>query len=132
MKKYVCTSTIFWVLMSAGWVNGEQGAVVAEPNPDYKIGQMLMVGFRGTDVNDDMLISKDIRAGRVGGVILFNTDTHIGGIRNIQSPMQLKKLTTKLQSMSPVPLLIAIDQEGGKVSRLKESLGFVPTVSAQY
>ena len=130
-KTYLCGCNFFDGDVM-GRANGEQMARVTEPNLDYKIGQMIMVGFRGIDVNDDSLVSKDIRAGHIGSIILFDTDVKLGGIRNIQSPAQLKKLTAKLQSMSPVPLLIAIDEEGGKVSRLKESFGFAPTVSAQY
>lgn len=129
--KRISISLIVFVI-TTGLVRGEDRVVVTEPNLDYKIGQMLMVGFRGTDVNENSRIAKDIRAGYVGGIVLFDKDVKLGGMRNIQSPPQLKKLTAKLQSISPVPLLIAIDQEGGKVSRLQESYGFAPTVSAQY
>ena len=105
---------------------------IIDPNLEQKIGQMIMVGFRGTDVNDNSLISNDIKTGKVGGIILFDTDVKLGGIRNIQSPAQLKNLTNKLQSMSPISLIIATDQEGGNVSRLKEQSGFSKTVSAKY
>lgn len=48
---------------------------------------------------------------------------------NIVSPAQLQILTYSLQSASPTPLLIAVDQEGGKVSRLKAKAGFPTTTS---
>jgi len=100
---------------------------------DVKIGQMLMVGFRGLEVQDDHPIVQDIRERQIGGVILFDRDPSIHRpIRNIQSPEQVKRLTTSLQQSASLPLLIAIDQEGGKVNRLKEQFGFPPTVSAQY
>lgn len=51
------------------------------------------------------------------------------GPGNIVSPVQLKVLTQSLQTASPTPLLIAVDQEGGKVSRLKVRDGFPATIS---
>ncbi len=105
----------------------------ADVSLDVKIGQMIMVGFRGLDVNDNSPIVRDIIDRHIGGVILFDYDVPTSTpIRNIKSPAQLKRLTAKLQAASPIPLLIAIDQEGGKVCRLKQSSGFPPTLSAQY
>jgi len=105
----------------------------ADVSLDVKIGQMIMVGFRGLDVNDNSPIVRDIFDRHIGGVILFDYDVPANiPIRNIESPAQLKRLTAKLQAASPIPLLIAIDQEGGKVCRLKQSAGFPPTLSAQY
>lgn len=99
---------------------------------DVKIGQMIMVGFRGLDVNDNSPIVRDIIDRHIGGVVLYDYDVPANiPIRNIKSPAQLKQLTAKLQAASPIPLLVAIDQEGGNVSRLKQSAGFPPTVSAQ-
>lgn len=104
-----------------------------DENLDIKIGQMIMVGFRGLTVDDESPIMKDIRQRNIGGVILFDDDVPTQSpVRNIQSPNQLKKLTSALQQASSIPLFIAIDQEGGKVNRLKESLGFPPSVSQQY
>ena len=89
-----------------------------------------MVGFRGLEVHQDSPIIRDIRNGRVGGVILFDYDlARKSPVRNIQSPSQLKSLTTSLQSASTDTLLIAVDQEGGKVTRLKKKYGFPPSVS---
>ncbi len=100
---------------------------------DLKIGQLLMVGFRGVSVCDTSPIVQDIRHGRIGGVILFDYDVldRKSG-RNIQSPSQVKLLCATLQSYSHTPLLIAIDEEGGKVNRLKPKYGFPQTVSAAY
>ncbi len=92
-----------------------------------------MVGFRGLDVNSNSPIIRDIFDRHIGGVILFDYDVPTSTpIRNIESPAQLKRLTAKLQAASLIPLLIAIDQEGGKVCRLKQSSGFPPTLSTQY
>ncbi len=98
-----------------------------------KIGQMLMVGFRGFSIDGNSTIAKDIQAGRVGGVILFDRDVVLASFeRNIQSPAQLRTLCTQLKSYTTKKLLIAIDQEGGKVNRLKTNYGFSLSVSQQY
>ncbi|MGQ9804996.1 MAG: glycoside hydrolase family 3 protein [Chlorobiales bacterium] len=100
---------------------------------DLKIGQLLIVGFRGTSVSDQSPIVQDIRAGRVGGVILFDYDVlEKQSGRNIQSPNQVRSLCATLRNHSKIPLLIAIDEEGGKVNRLKPKYGFRQTVSAAY
>jgi beta-N-acetylhexosaminidase len=96
------------------------------------VGQMLMVGFRGTELADDASILEDIRRRNIGGVILFDYDVELGKPdRNIKSPAQLKQLVSRLESAASTPLLIAIDQEGGTVNRLKEKYGFAPTYSAE-
>jgi beta-N-acetylhexosaminidase len=97
-----------------------------------KIGQMLMIGFRGLEVDDHSPIVHDIRAGRIGGVVLFDHDLALGtAVRNIRSPRQVKKLIASLQNAAAVPLLVAVDQEGGQVARLKEGYGFPATLTAQ-
>ena len=100
---------------------------------DVKIGQMLMVGFRGLSVHNKSTIVRDITKYHLGGVILFDYDiTKKSWKRNISSPKQVKKMVNKLQSFSQIPLFIAIDQEGGKIRRLKKKFGFSRTTSAQY
>lgn len=97
---------------------------------EVKIGQMLMVGFSGLQVNDEHFIVQDIRQRHLGGVVLFNYDVPTQQpVRNIASPAQVKALVASLQSISSLPLLVAIDQEGGIVSRLNEVYGFPATVS---
>lgn len=100
---------------------------------EHKIGQMLLIGFRGLELEDGNPIIKDIRARRLGGVVLF--DYEVGAqtpVRNIDSPEQVQRLVASLQNLASDPLFIGIDQEGGKVNRLKERYGFPPSVSAQY
>lgn len=98
------------------------------------IGEMLMVGFRGTtQSNIEQHIIRDIQEYHIGGVLLFEYDAPTGRHkRNISSASQTKQLCTYLQRMSAEPLLIAIDQEGGKVNRLKPSYGFPPIPSAEH
>ncbi len=100
---------------------------------EQKIGEMIMLGFRGMEVKHDMKIYQDIQNFKCGGVVLFSKDMILGSNeRNIRDAKQVKKLNQDLQSISENPLLIAIDQEGGKVARLNEDYGFSKTVSQEY
>ena len=111
-------------------------ALAAPSTPDslsIKIGQMLMVGFRGLDASSDPAFEKALRASQIGGVALFDYDVPSKSpVRNIESPEQVRRLTKELQHLAPTPLFIAVDQEGGRVCRLKPSRGFPPTVSAAH
>lgn len=100
---------------------------------DAKIAQMLMVGFRGLTLSEADPIAQDVRVRGLGSTVLFDFDVPSGRtVRNIESPEQVRALVGSLQALSEVPLLVAIDQEGGNVARLKEAYGFPPSVSHQY
>ena len=110
-----------------------QQNTVNEASLDEKIGQMLMIGFKGFEVSDTSHIVRDIRDYHLGGVILFDYDVPTDRpVRNVESPEQVIKLISQLKKLSDSPLFIAVDQEGGRVARLKESRGFKPSVSAEY
>ena len=97
---------------------------------ERKIGQMLVVGFRGMSVEDAGLVAEQIRGGQVGGVVLFDVDVLNGEqVRNIRSPDQVRMLINGLEREAGGTLLVAVDQEGGRVTRLKEHYGFPPTLS---
>lgn len=107
---------------------------VAEELPplEVRIGQMLVVGFRGFEVTPDAPIMEDLQKRHIGGVILFDYDVELGKPeRNIRSAEQVRKLVGDLKAASAYPLLVAIDQEGGRVNRLKERFGFPATISAE-
>ncbi len=89
-------------------------------------GSMLMVGFFGTEAGPKSEICRKIRRYRLGGVILFDRDpTDAKRAKNIRSKAQLRRLTRQLQKCSvDGKLLIAVDQEGGVVQRLKRKYGF--------
>jgi len=102
-------------------------------NLDVKIGQMLIVGFRGLEVDNMHFIIRDIQEHHLGGVLLSDYDFITRRtVRNIESPSQLKSLIASLKSVSAIPILICIDHEGGIVTRLKELYNFPPTVSHKY
>ncbi|MEM6336856.1 MAG: glycoside hydrolase family 3 protein [Bacteroidota bacterium] len=111
-------------------------SVSGSSEPDslgIKIGQMMLVGFRGMTLEPGTAIYEDLTERHIGNVILFDYDvTSKRPVRNVESPEQVAALVEQLQAAAgDTPLLIAIDQEGGRVNRLKERNGFRPTVSAQ-
>lgn len=99
------------------------------PSLDEQIAQMVMVGFRGLSAGPNDAIAVELERG-LGGAVLFDYDVPAGSpLRNIQSPEQLANLTAELRALATPPLLVATDQEGGQVVRLKESAGFPATLS---
>ncbi len=103
-----------------------------DDNLDAEIGQMLMVGFKGLTITPENPVVNDLTNLNIGGVVLYDKDVPTNSYgRNIESPEQLKKLTAQLKKYSP-NLLIAIDQEGGVVNRLKTGYGFPASVSEEY
>ncbi len=78
----------------------------------WQPGQLLFAGFEGLELPEDL--ARLIASGRVGGVVLF--------ARNVGDPDQVKSLNAALHACAPedAPLLIAIDQEGGRIQRLRD------------
>jgi len=99
---------------------------------EYKIGQMILSGFRGADAVSAAPMIKAIKEYHLGGVWLTDADSPMGKVEgNIKSPRQLQELTGRLKEASELPLLVAIDGEGGRVIRLKKRYGFPETSSAR-
>lgn len=87
---------------------------------EEKIGQMLGVGFYGLEL--PAYLQEWLAEGRVGALVLF--------ARNIASPAQLAELTQACHESARFPLLIAIDQEGGTVARLRGAFSESPGAMA--
>lgn len=93
-----------------------------------QIAHMLVVGFDGTKASEDLL--SFIREYELGGVILFDINLKDRSKpKNIVSKEQVFSLTTSLKNASTHPLLVCVDEEGGKVSRLKPKHGYDATPS---
>jgi beta-N-acetylhexosaminidase len=76
---------------------------------DTLLGQLLLMGVPGAEL--DPATAARLRALQPGGFILFG--------RNIKSPEQVRKLIDDLRDLSKIEPIITIDQEGGRVSRLR-------------
>jgi len=75
---------------------------------DRQAARCVFVGIKGvTPAAEELEL---VRRG-VGGVILF--------ARNVQEPAQVAELSRSLKSAAPGPLLLCVDQEGGRVQRLR-------------
>ena len=95
--------------------------VASGKNSDLSaVGPLFMVGMPGPRV--DRGVRELVRELHVGGIVLFG--------RNLESYKQICELTRELQeealAAGPLPLLIAVDQEGGTVQRLKEPFTRIP------
>lgn len=66
----------------------------------------------------------------LGGLILFDRDVQLGGVRNVESPAQLRALCAEIHALPGRPLVF-VDQEGGRVRRLKAAAGFRELPSAR-
>ncbi len=84
--------------------------IISHMTLDQKLGQMMLVQFVGSTYSPDL--SAMITQYNVGAVLIFTANG------NVQSKQQLTGLTAEMQNNSPLPLAIAIDQEGGTVDRL--------------
>lgn len=99
---------------------------------DAKLGQMVMVGFRGAEPDECRAFLDALGECPLCGVWLTDNDSPMGWTHgNIRSPDQVKRLTAALQAASSTPLFVAIDGEGGQIIRLKERYGFPAFASAQ-
>lgn len=136
MKQFTALFLFFWFS-----TNGALADITPEISLREKIGQMLLIGFDGKQVNAQSKIIKTIEKNNIGGVILFDYNYRTKNFdKNIESPTQVKQLNTDLQYYNDqgnlkhhrpnLPLLISVDYEGGKVNRLGEHYGFPSTLSA--
>ncbi|MGI9412115.1 MAG: glycoside hydrolase family 3 protein [Hyphomicrobiales bacterium] len=116
------------LLTAATIALGSDRAIAQSDNASLRamIGQMLMVGFGGTRPQQAWVktVRGQVAKGKVGGVFFMG--------RNIKSKSQVKKLTRYfLSANAKMPPFVSVDQEGGRVQRLKSAQGFTSTQSAQ-
>ncbi|MBU3191449.1 beta-N-acetylhexosaminidase [Clostridium bowmanii] len=90
---------------------------------EEKIGQMLLVGIEGYDLNENT--KSLVQKSKVGGVILF--------ANNVQESNQLLKLLNSLKGenlQNKIPLFLSVDEEGGRVTRMPKEFEKFPTNKA--
>lgn len=93
-------------------------ALIARLTVEQKIGQLMMVGFAGTQVDDD--IRALVQGRQVGGVCMFK--------RNIVSAEQIAQLNDDVRALlsDSIPPFIGVDQEGGNVVRISDGMVVLP------
>lgn len=81
---------------------------------EEKVGQMIMIGVYGKNINDDIKFL--LNQYHFGGIIFFD--------RNMEDKIQVKNFSDELQALGnkKIPLFIALDEEGGRVARMKDKL----------
>lgn len=98
--------------------------IVGKMTLDQKIGQLLMFGLPGSSMNS--MSEKLITKFKPGGVIFFGF--------NIKSTPELKRYIEDLQKLNSeknlLPLLVSIDQEGGRVRRITDGVTQFPGAMA--
>jgi len=95
------------------------------------ISKMIIIGFDQENLEKESHFALEIKKYCPGGIILFDRDFYDREkIKNIRSPGQLRKLIEQIHSYASHPLLIAVDQEGGKIARLRPEDGFAYIPSA--
>lgn len=131
-------ATLFVFLLTAGGgltcVRAERPDLKAQLHAedaiglDRKIGQMILVGFLGDRPGHSGFkrVHEQLEAGQIGGVLYLG--------RNLKNRATVCRMNAGLSSVAPagLPPLIAIDQEGGTVQRLKRHHGFPQTASAKH
>jgi beta-N-acetylhexosaminidase len=87
----------------------------------HSLGQLVVVGFHGKTVPEE--VRALAREFDLGGVILFG--------RNVESPEQVAAIAVEAQQLaSDLPLWVGVDQEGGRVARLRRPLTEWPAMAA--
>ncbi|WP_248061698.1 beta-N-acetylhexosaminidase [Paenibacillus silvae] len=87
---------------------------------EEKVGQMILAGVQGTTM--DAQAKQMITDQKVGGIIFYasNVTTLQGTAAFVQSIKQANQ-------SNPVPILMSVDQEGGKVSRMPDTVESIPS-----
>jgi beta-N-acetylhexosaminidase len=118
------TKKLLLTLLALGLVQVVMSQTKMKDSLDIKIGQMLLIGFPKQEVDQDVL--REVADGKVGSIIYFEKN-----VPPKNSFVLLKKMNWTYQKAAPIPLLICIDQEGGRVNRLKDKYGFPKSITAE-
>ncbi|MGV2965561.1 beta-N-acetylhexosaminidase [Paenibacillus xylanexedens] len=87
---------------------------------EEKIGQMILAGVQGTTLDNQT--KQMITDQKVGGIIFYanNVSTLEGTAKFVQSIKEVNQ-------SNPVPIFMSVDQEGGKVSRMPDTVESIPS-----
>ncbi len=125
-SRFLITSTL--TIFSQGlFAQQLEGSIEVMPDSlSIKVGQMVMIGLGEFQLPEEAdAILPEIKAGKVGGVVIY--EKNIDPITPFSS---LEAIMRRVQSASPIPVFTSIDEEGGRVTRLKSKYGFPTTKQA--
>lgn len=109
-----------WMLLSGS-------ASAQKDSLDIMIGQMIMIGLGDfSQLDTSAVVFDDVRSGKAGGIILFEKN-----LAEKETAERLNEILEYAQKTSEIPLFVSIDEEGGRVNRLKPKYGFPQTKTAQ-
>ncbi len=122
----IATALTFGLFLN---VNAQSsGSIPKTDSLELMIGQMILTGVGDSyDLDRKAPVFQSIREGKVGSIILFEKN-----VSPKNTTEKLKKLIDFAQANSPIPLFVSIDEEGGRVNRLKPKYGYPQTKTAQY
>jgi beta-N-acetylhexosaminidase len=86
---------------------------------EQQAASLFTVGFHGKSVTEDL---RGLLARGVGGVIFFT--------RNVGTPAEVLELNRDIKHVAGRPLLLAVDQEGGQVARMRHGFTAIPPMRA--
>ena len=98
--------------------------ILSQMTTEEKVAQLFIITpeqlvsgeIHGAQTEPNSALSKSVEKYPVAGFILF--------ARNIKNPAQTRALTKSLSSLTPIPAILAIDEEGGRVARLARNENF--------
>src|SRR5699024_7921254 len=90
---------------------------------EEKIGQLFIFGFTGREIDDKTIDM--IEKNHIGGFILFKEN-----IKSVEQSVDILNTLKETNKINPVPLFLAIDEEGGRVSRLPKPFPKMPPAKA--
>ena len=97
-----------------------------------QIGQMLIMGFNGVELDKDYPVKNWLSTDGLGGVLLFDFDVANNAQgKNLQNRQQIINLTQQLKDCAAgdLPLFVSVDYEGGAVDRFKKIGGCMTTIN---
>jgi beta-N-acetylhexosaminidase len=107
-------------------------STAAKPPLAERIAGLLVVGFRGSRLDQTPWIRTALTESGLGGVILFDRDEQTGGNRNVVSPDQIHTLVEEIRDAAgDRHVIVSVDQEGGIVTRLSPTHGF-PALASEW
>lgn len=107
-KNIIFIISVFCIIILFIFLLGNKGKKIKDMTLREKIGQMLMVYYNSDEEDDDLIES--LKENQPGSFIVTGD--------NLTEYNKIKKFIASLNKYSNVPMIIAVDQEGGPVQRI--------------